>query len=161
LLTFGGAYTVIPFLQHDAVVAGAWMSDAQFLDGLAISGALPAPLIIFGTFVGYLGGGPAGALLLTAGLFLPAFAFTMVGHTFFERLIEKRPLHAFLDGVTAGVVGIIAVVTIGLFETAVSSLPTFLIFAVSLVVLFRWKAKIAVAVVMLGAGLCGFIPGIG
>ncbi|MEO5580678.1 MAG: chromate efflux transporter, partial [Gemmatimonadaceae bacterium] len=62
LLTFGGAYTAIPFLQHDAVVRGAWMSNDQFLDGLALSGILPAPLIIFGTFVGYLGGGPLGAL---------------------------------------------------------------------------------------------------
>jgi chromate transporter len=46
-LTFGGAYTVIPFLQRDAVVVGAWMTNAQFLDGIALSGILPAPLIIF------------------------------------------------------------------------------------------------------------------
>lgn len=50
LLTFGGAYTVIPFLQRDAVSRGAWMSNGQFLDGLALSGLLPAPLIIFSTF---------------------------------------------------------------------------------------------------------------
>lgn len=50
LLTFGGAYTVIPFLQRDAVSQGAWMSNGQFLDGLALSGLLPAPLIIFSTF---------------------------------------------------------------------------------------------------------------
>src|SRR3546814_3405897 len=56
LLTFGGTYTVIPFLQRDAVTQGAWMSNTQFLDGLALSGLLPAPLIIFSTFVGYLGG---------------------------------------------------------------------------------------------------------
>ena len=54
LLTFGGAYTVIPFLQHDAVVAHGWLTNAQFLDGLGLSGSLPAPLIIFATFVGYL-----------------------------------------------------------------------------------------------------------
>jgi chromate transporter len=58
LLTFGGAYTAIPFLRYDAVQVGRWMSDSQFLDGLALSGILPAPLIIFSTFVGYLGGGP-------------------------------------------------------------------------------------------------------
>lgn len=52
LLTFGGAYTVIPFLQRDAVSQGAWMSNTQFLDGLALSGLLPAPLVIFATFVG-------------------------------------------------------------------------------------------------------------
>ncbi|RWQ13131.1 chromate transporter, partial [Mesorhizobium sp.] len=64
LLTFGGAYTVIPFLRDDAVGNG-WMTDAQFLDGLALSGILPAPLIIFSTFVGYFGGGPLGAVAMT------------------------------------------------------------------------------------------------
>lgn len=62
LLTFGGAYTVIPFLQRDAVEVGQWMTNTQFLDGPALSGILPAPLIIFATFVGYLGSGPLGAL---------------------------------------------------------------------------------------------------
>jgi len=57
LLTFGGASTVIPYLQHDAVRVGGWMTDAQFLDGLGLSGILPAPLIIFATFVGYLAPG--------------------------------------------------------------------------------------------------------
>ncbi|MBE2272086.1 MAG: chromate efflux transporter, partial [Anaerolinea sp.] len=65
LLTFGGAYTVIPYLQNDAVMNGQWMTNAQFLDGLALSGILPAPLVIFGTFVGFLGGGLVGALALT------------------------------------------------------------------------------------------------
>jgi chromate transporter len=60
LLTFGGAYTAIPFLQHDALEVGQWMTNAHFVDGLALSGILPAPLIIFTTFVGYLGGGPLG-----------------------------------------------------------------------------------------------------
>jgi len=52
LLTFGGAYTVIPFLQESAVGGHHWLTDSQFVDGLAIGGVLPAPLIIFSTFVG-------------------------------------------------------------------------------------------------------------
>lgn len=79
LLSFGGAYTVIPFLHRDAVGEGGWMGNAQFVDGLALSGLLPAPLVIVATFVGYLGGGAAGALAMTAGMFLPAFAFTLLG----------------------------------------------------------------------------------
>src|ERR671914_267013 len=73
-LTFGGAYTAIPFVQGDAVREEGWMSNAQFLDGLALSGILPAPLIIFATFVGFVAGGPFGAVAITAGVFLPAFA---------------------------------------------------------------------------------------
>lgn len=155
LLTFGGAYTAIPFLQHDAVEVGSWMSNAQFLDGLALSGILPAPLIIFSTFVGYLGGGPGGAIAMTIGVFAPAFAFTLIGHDLVERLVENRAVHTFLDGVTAGVVGLIAAASLKLLQTAITDLPTLVIFLLSLFLLYRLKSKTAVAVVMLIAGLLG------
>jgi chromate transporter len=116
LLTFGGAYTVIPFLQHVAVTRGAWMSDAQFLDGLALSGLLPAPLIIFSTFVGYIGGGPLGAIAITIGIFLPAFAITLTGHDVLEWLVHLPRFRLFLEGLTAGVVGLIAGTTWRCFE---------------------------------------------
>lgn len=157
LLTFGGAYTVIPFLQRDAVVTGGWMTNAQFMDGLALSGILPAPLIIFATFVGYLGGGPWGALIITVGIFLPAFAFTLLGYEYLEMLVNNKALQTFLDGVTAGVVGLIAATTLGLLRTAITSLSALGIFVLALFVLYWWKAKVAVAVVMLGAGAFGFL----
>jgi chromate transporter len=157
LLTFGGAYTVIPYLQNDAVMVGGWMTNAQFLDGLALSGILPAPLVIFGTFVGYLGGGLIGGIVLTAGIFLPAFAFTLVGHNLMERLIANTALHSFLDGVTAGVVGLITATTLALLRAAIPDLPALVIFAVGLVVLFRWKSKLNVPVVVLTAALAGLV----
>ncbi len=157
LLTFGGAYTVIPFLQHDAVIAGGWMSNEQFLDGLALSSILPAPLIIFATFVGYLGGGALGALALTVGIFLPAFSFTLIGHRYFERLVGNKSAHAFLDGVTAGVVGLITATSIGLFRAAVTDLPALGIFVAALLAVYSWKAKAGIAVVMSGAGLLGLL----
>lgn len=122
LLTFGGAYTVIPFLREDAVGHG-WMSDAHFLDGLALSGILPAPLIIFSTFVGYFGGGPPGALAMTLGIFLPAFCFTLFFHDQLERLVDHGTLHSFLEGVSAGVVGLIAATTLELASTTAQSTP--------------------------------------
>jgi chromate transporter len=156
LLTFGGAYTAIPFLQADAVVRGAWMSNAQFLDGLALGGILPAPLIIFSTFVGFLGGGPLGALAMTAGIFLPAFAFTLVAHQQVERLIANTAAHAFLDGVTAGVVGLIGVTALGLARDAIIDAPTGALFVGALFALFKWKAKATVVGVLFGAGLLGW-----
>ncbi len=157
LLTFGGAYTVIPFLQHDAVEAGGWMTNAQFLDGLALSGIIPAPLIIFATFVGYLGGGPWGGLALTAGIFLLAFAITLVGHAYLERLISHPGLHNFNVGVTAGVIGLITVTGLDLAQAALINLPALIIFAASLILLYRWHAKIAAFVVVLGAGGLGLV----
>jgi chromate transporter len=162
LLTFGGAYTAIPFLQYDAVAGGAdgvggWMTDAQFLDGLALSGILPAPLIIFSTFVGYVGGGPLGALVMTVGVFLPAFAFTLIGHHYVERLVENPAAHAFLDGVTAAVVGLIAVTAVDLFRAGVVDWPTALIFVLALLAALRLRAKSAVAGIMGGAGVLGWV----
>ncbi len=157
LLTFGGAYTAIPFIRHDAVDVGGWMTNPQFLDGLALSGILPAPLIIFSTFVGYLGGGALGAVVMTIGVFLPAFAMTLIGHEQMERLVENQATHAFLDGVTAGVVGLIGATALGILNDTVTGLTAWVIFALALLALFQWKARWAVAVVVVGAGALGWL----
>ena len=157
LLTFGGAYTVIPFLQHDAVQVGGWMTNAQFLDGLALSGLLPAPLIIFSTFVGYIGGGPIGAIIMTVAIFVPAFAFTMIGHDYLERLVDNQSAHAFLDGVTAGVVGLISATALGILSETVIGLHAWIIFSVARDRALSIKFKMDVAAVVLAAGLYGMI----
>jgi chromate transporter len=157
LLTFGGAYTVIPFLQRDAVEVGQWMTNAQFLDGLALSGLLPAPLIIFSTFVGYIGGGPLGGVIITVAIFAPAFAFTLIGHDYLERLVHNRSAHAFLDGVTAGVVGLIGATALGILSQTVISLHAWIIFSLAVVILFASKSKWTIAIVILAAGLYGIL----
>ncbi|NYZ62171.1 chromate efflux transporter [Luteimonas deserti] len=156
LLTFGGAYTVIPFLQRDAVTQGAWMSNGQFLDGLALSGLLPAPLVIFATFVGYLGGGPWGAVAMTAGVFLPAFAFTLLGHDVLEHLVHQPRIRRFLEGVTAGVVGLIAGTTLALLRTSLTGIEAAVLFAIALAILFRSGAKLVIPAVIAGAALWGW-----
>jgi chromate transporter len=157
LLTFGGAYTAIPYLRNEAVVVSGWMTDSQFLDGLALAGILPAPLVIFGTFVGYLGGGFPGAIALTMGIYLPAFAITLLGHELLEEVVENKALHSFLDGVTAGVVGLIAVTALVLLRDAITGPLSLLIFAAGLFLLFRWNSKASVPVIMLGAALVGLL----
>ncbi len=157
LLTFGGAYTAIPFVRSDAVVAGRWLTDAQFLDSLALSGILPAPLIIFGTFVGYLGGGLDGAVMMTVGIFAPAFAFTLVGHRQLERLVNEPRTHAFLDGVAASVVGLIAVTAARLLPEAIPDVAAGVIFAGTLIALVLWKARWNVLGIMLAAGAAGIV----
>jgi chromate transporter len=157
VLTFGGAYTAIPFLQRDAVEIGRSMTNGQFLDGLALSGLLPAPLIIFSTFVGYIGGGPLGALVITVGIFAPAFAFTMIGHETLERLVENQSTHAFLDGVTAGVVGLIGATALGILSETVIGIHAWVIFSAALIALFVSKSKWIVVAVVLAAGVYGML----
>ena len=158
LLTFGGAYTAIPFVREDAVGRG-WVSDGQFLDSLALSGIIPAPLIIFATFVGFQSGGLSGALAITAGIFLPAFSFALLFYDRLERLIENQRLHRFLEGVAAGVVGLIFVTTVDLginVATSVPSLPiAAAIFAASLALLYGWKSKLNLPVVIAASAILG------
>lgn len=157
LLTFGGAYTVIPFIQEDAVINNNWMTNEQFLDGIALSGILPAPLIIFTTFVGYFAGGWIGALIITAAIFLPAFGFTIIGHNYIQKVIENKALHNFLYGVTAGVIGLIAVTAIQLFRTAITDVLAIAIFLAALSALYFIKSKFTIVFVIMGSGILSLI----
>lgn len=160
LLTFGGAYTAIPFIRGDAVGRG-WVSEGQFLDGLALSGIIPAPLIIFATFVGYLAGGLAGALAMTAGIFLPAFALSILFYDRLEHVMDDERLQRFLEGVAAGVVGLIAATTIQLGLNVGASLPSLplgaAIFAAGLGLLYLWHSKLAVPAVVLASAVGGIV----
>jgi chromate transporter len=155
LLTFGGAYTVIPFLQESAVNGHHWLTNSQFVDGLAISGSLPAPLIIFSTFVGYLAGGMTGALLMTLGIFLPAFVFPIFFHRALVGIAENERLHPFLLGVAAAVIGLIAAVTIDILDTSVVDVYTAILALGAFVVLNRFHGKLTVLYVVLGCGAIG------
>ena len=160
LLTFGGAYTAIPFIRNDTVGRG-WMTDGQFLDGLALSGVLPAPLVIFATFVGWISGGPAGALAITAGMFLPAFVFSLILYEHLEAVAEHKRLQLFLAGVAAGVVGLITVTVLDLARTTAGRTPNLLlsvvIFVVVLAVTYRWKSKLATPAVLAIGALVGAV----
>jgi chromate transporter len=134
------------------------MTDAQFLDGLGLSGVLPAPLVIFATFVGWISGGLAGALAMTAGMFLPAFAFSLLFYDRLEAVVEHKRLQLFLAGVAAGVVGLIVVTVVDLARTTAARTPSLvvsaLIFAVALGIMYRWKSKLATPVVLgIGAAI--------
>jgi chromate transporter len=155
LLTFGGAFTVIPFLQEAAVQDQGWLTDSQFVDGLAMSGVLPAPLIIFSTFVGYVAGGLGGALAMTLGIFLPAFLFPIFLHRWLVAVAENPRIRPFLLGVAAAVVGLIAAVTVDIVETGIVDLPTALLAVGAFAALMRFHAKLTVLWVVLACGVIG------
>jgi chromate transporter len=157
LLTFGGAYTVVPFLQESSVEQLGWLTNSQFLDGLALSGVLPAPLIIFSTFVGYVAGGMSGALLMTLGIFLPAFVFPIFLHRGLVAVAEHPRIRPFLLGVTAGVIGLIAAVTVEIVRESVVDVPTAVLAVAAFVVLYRYHDKLTVLYVVAGCGIAGAI----
>lgn len=155
LLTFGGAYTSVPFLQERAVDSQGWLTNAEFLDGIALGGILPAPMVIFSTFVGYLAGGLVGGVAITVGVFLPAFVFPIFFHSQLVAVADNPRIRPFLLGVAAGVIGVIAAVTVVILDEAVVDVPTALLAIAAFIALYRYQAKLAVLFVVLGCGLVG------
>jgi chromate transporter len=155
LLSFGGAYASLVFVQRGAVAQYHWLSDGQLLDGVALSVATPGPFMLFTTFVGYLAAGIPGAILATFFVFLPSFIFVIGGAHYVEKLSENRPIQAFLAGVSAAVVGVIAVVSLDLIPGALVDWSTVGIAAVSFLLIAFLKRD--VALVAVGAMLGGII----
>ena len=157
LLTFGGAYTAIPFVRADVVPRG-WLSDGSFLDGVVLANVMPAPLVIFGTYVGYAAGGFPGALAVTAGIFLPAFAFSMILHDRLEQVVGIPAVHAVLDGIAGAVVGVIAATVLQLAASLAGQGPGWpLLFIGGLALLAAWtlKGRFAAPLILAAAAVAG------
>jgi chromate transporter len=122
-----------------------------------MSGVLPAPLIIFSTFVGYVAGGLAGGLVMTLGIFLPAFVFPIFFHRQLVAVAQNVRLHPFLLGVAAGVIGLIASVTVQIVDTSVVDVYTALLAIGAFLVLNRFHSKLTVLYVVLGCGAIGVL----
>ena len=121
LLTFGGAYAVLPYVYQGAVAHFGWLSPAQMMDGLALGETTPGPLIMVVSFVGFVGGwtqsifggdsrlaaGAVAASVVTFFTFLPSFIFIFLGGPFIESTHGNLKYTAPLSGITAAVVGVI------------------------------------------------------
>lgn len=122
LMTFGGAYAVLPYVFQGAVGDFGWLTTPQMIDGLALGETTPGPLIMVLSFVGFLGGwtkaifgpealflsGAVAAVVVTFFTFLPSFLFILLGAPFIESTHGQLRFTAPLTGITAAVVGVIA-----------------------------------------------------
>jgi len=119
LVTFGGAYAVLPYVAQQAVETHGWLSHPQMMSGLALAETTPGPLIMVLQFVGFVGGwqhpgvlsplagATLGAAITTWVTFLPCFLFVFLGAPHIEKLGEQPKLSAALTAITAAVVGVI------------------------------------------------------
>jgi chromate transporter len=107
LLLFGGGLVLVPLLAPE-VVAHGWLTERQFLDGIALGQATPGPIVLASVFVGYAAHGVIGAVVATAGIYVPSFLAVLAGTGPFLRRLRGRPsVSAFVAGVTAAAVGAI------------------------------------------------------
>jgi chromate transporter len=179
LLTFGGGYAVLPYVNQAAVEHYQWLSTPQMMDGLALGETTPGPLIIVVAFVGFLAGwakavlGPD-ALFLGAALaaciatwftFLPSFVFILAGGPWVESTRGNLKLTAPLAAVTAAVVGVIANLALffiaavaypagaaGIFDTKPDGIALALVLAAALAL---WRLKWGVIPVIAASALAG------
>ena len=129
----------MPFLYGGVVQGHHWLTDKQFVDAVAVAMITPGPVVITVAFIGYLVAGIAGATAAAVGIFLPVYLVVVLLAPSYKRWAKNPQLNAFVRGVTAAATGAIAGAVVVLARRSVYDLPTMLICAVSLAVLFRWK----------------------
>ncbi len=136
---FGSGYVLLAFLRADLVQRLGWLSEAQLIDAIAVGQVTPGPVFTTATFIGYLLRGPSGALVATAGIFLPAFVFVALSGRLVPRLRASKLAGAFLDGVNVASLALMAVVTAQLGRAALVDVPTLVLGLLAALVLVRWK----------------------
>jgi chromate transporter len=165
LVSFGGAYAVLPYIREGVVGTHGWLTDREMIDALALGETTPGPLISIGVFVGYLAGhregvGLAGACLATLWLFLPSFVFVLGAARWMDWLTSRPGIKELLTGVTCGVVGLMFSISIPLAKVAF--MPggevdwlTIALGAAAFVALQAWKSRWNVVVVVVCGGALG------
>jgi chromate transporter len=138
---FGSGYVLYAFLRADLVERWHWLTDSQLLDAIAAGQVTPGPVFTTATFVGYLLGGPAAALVATAAIFLPAFVFVAASGPLIPRLRRSAVAGGFLDGVNVAALVLMAVVTLRLGRAAIVDLTTLLLAATSALALLRFRVN--------------------
>ncbi len=152
---FGSGYVLLAVLRADLVVKMHWLSDAQLLDAIAVSQATPGPFFTVATFIGYILAGWRGAGLATLGMFLPAFVYVGATAGFLPKLRKSPIAGAFLDGVNAAAVALMAYVGWQFARASLVNVPAAILAIVSAVLVFRYKVNSAWLV--LGGAVAGIL----
>lgn len=152
---FGSGYVLLAFLRADLVTRWGWLTEAQLLDAVAVGQFTPGPVFTTATFIGYVLGGAPGAAAATVGIFLPAFFFVAVSGPLVPRMRRSWVAGAFLDGVNAASLALMAVVTWELGRSALVDVWTGGLALLSAGLLLRYRLNSAWLV--LGGGVMGLV----
>lgn len=153
-LSYGGGFVIIPLMQHDAVSVHHWMTDAQFLNAVALGQVTPGPVVLTVAAVGFAASGVGGAALATLVAFAPSFLFILTGAAWLDRLTESPNVRAFLRGAGPAAIGAIVGVALPL-SLALGEWWQF----VALGLMVVWLAVLHKGVVgaIVGAGVIGVL----
>lgn len=143
---YGSGYVLVSFLQADLVDARGWLTQQELVDAVAVGQFTPGPLFSSATFAGYVIDGWIGAALATLGIFLPSFVFVALTHPFVPRLRRLPWTAAFLDGVNAAALALMALVTLTLTREALDGWFGLSLFLLGAAWLMRWNPSTALVV---------------
>jgi chromate transporter len=158
-LLFGSGYVLLAVLREDLVTRMRWLTESQLLDGIAVSQATPGPFFTVATFLGYVLSGWRGAGLATVGMFVPAFLYVAVTADVLPRLRKSPTAGAFLDGVNAAAVALMAFVGFQFARESVVTPLAVVIAVIGAVLAFRFRVNSAWLI--LGGAVCGLVAKIG
>jgi chromate transporter len=138
---FGSGYVLLAFLQSEFVERLHWLTEKQLIDAVAVGQFTPGPVFSTATFIGYILGGWPGAIVATVGIFVPGFVLVAASGPLLPRIRRSPIISSALDGVVAGSLALMAVVTWQLGKAAIVGRMTIAIFVVSAVALLRFRVN--------------------
>jgi chromate transporter len=124
---FGSGLAIVPFLHSGVVSEHGWLTENQFVDAVAVAMITPGPVVITVGFIGYLVAGFTGASIAALGVFLPCYLFTVIPAPYFKKISQNKSIKAFVDGITAGVIGALVGAVIVIAIRTIVDIPTALI----------------------------------
>lgn len=153
---FGSGLAIVPFLHAGVVIENHWLTEQQFVDAVAVAMITPGPVVITVGFIGYLVAGFPGATVAALATFLPCYLLTVLPAPYFKRIAKNQSVKAFVDGITAAVVGALVGAVIVIATRSILDIPTALI-AVAVVLSLFYSKKIQEPYLILIAALFGII----
>ncbi|WP_129716049.1 chromate transporter [Pedobacter sp. SYP-B3415] len=153
---FGSGLAIVPFLHGGVVKEFGWLTEGQFVDSVAVAMITPGPVVITVGFIGYLVGGFPGACIAALATFLPCYLFTVTLAPFFKKIAKNPSIKAFVDGITAAVIGALvgSVIVIGM--RSIKDIPTILI-AIAAVLALLYIKKLQEPCIIAVAAVIGLL----
>lgn len=151
---FGSGLAIVPFLQSGVVQENHWLTEQQFLDAVAVAMITPGPIVVTVGFIGYLVAGFPGAVVAALATFLPCYLFTILPAHHFKKIANNGSIKAFVDGITAAVVGALFGAVLVIAQRTLSDLLSLVIAVCSLIALVYIK-KLKEPYLLLLAALVG------
>ena len=153
---FGSGLAIVPFLHAGVVTENHWLTENQFIDAVAVAMITPGPVVITVGFIGYLINGFAGALVAALATFIPCYLFTIILAPSFKKIAKNNSVKAFVEGITAAVIGALAGAVVVIAMRSINDIPTVLIAAGSMLSLILIK-KLQEPNIILIAAIAGLL----